>query len=327
MTPSDLLQLSGGYWGACTLHAAVKLDVFTHMSAGNLTVTEISCLTGSDERGMTMLFNALTAMELLQKSDLTYAATPFSSEYLSRKSDKYIGHIIMHHHHLMTGWSKLDEAVKTGAPVKGSASHTDDESARESFLMGMFNIASLSAPMIVPGIDLSGRQRLLDLGGGPGTYAIHFCKHNPELEAVIYDLPTTEAFAEATVKRFNLSDRITFKSGDIITDDIGGGYDVVWISQLLHSEGPGGAAIILKKGVQSLLPGGVLLIQEFILNDNHSSPPFPAFFSLNMLVGTEAGQSYSEGELAEMMKEAGLKDIKRLAFELPNGAGIMIGVV
>lgn len=327
MTPSELLQLSGGYWGTCVLHAAVKLDVFTHLSAGNLSVTEIACLTGSDARGMTMLFNALAAMELLQKSGESYAATPFSSEYLSKKSEKYMGHIIMHHHHLMTGWSRLDEAVRTGGPVKASSSHTGDETARESFLMGMFNIASLSAPMIVPGIDISGRKRLLDLGGGPGTYAIHFCIHNPELKAVIYDLPTTEDCAMQTVKRFNLSNRITFESGDIITDDIGSGYDVVWISQLLHSEGPGGAAIILKKAVEALLPGGILLIQEFILNDNHSSPPFPALFSLNMLIGTEAGQSYSERELTDMMKEAGLKDIKRLPFELPNGAGIVSGSI
>ena len=188
-------------------------------------------------------------------------------------------------------------------------------------------MASLSAPLIVPNIDLSDRRSLLDLGGGPGTYAIHFCRHNPELKAVIYDLPTTLRFAEQTVERFNLSDRITFIPGDIITDDIGNSYDAAWISQLLHSEGPGGAAIMLKKAVQALVPGGLLLIQEFILDDNQASPPFPALFSLNMLIGTPAGQSYSQGELAGMMKEAGLRDIKRLALALPNGAGIMTGIV
>jgi SAM-dependent methyltransferase len=327
MTPSDLLQLSGGYWSACALHAAVKLDVFTHLSPGNLTAMEISCLTGCDERAMMMLFNALAALELLRKTGDTYCATPFSAEYLSKKSDKYIGHIIMHHHHLMSGWNRLDEAVKSGEPVRASSSHSDDETARESFLMGMFNMASMSAPLIVPKIDLSGRTRLLDLGGGPGTYSIHFCKHNPELNAFIFDRPTTRFFAEQTLERFKLSDRITFLSGDIITDDIGSGYDVVWISQLLHSEGPGGAAIMLRKAVKALLPGGLLLIQEFMLDDNHASPPFPALFSLNMLIGTAAGQSYSEGELAEMMREAGLKDIKRLELELPNCAGIMSGVV
>jgi SAM-dependent methyltransferase len=327
MNPSELLQLSGGYWSTCALHAAVKLDVFSHLSAGNLTAVEISCLTGSDERGMAMLFNALSALELLEKTGDTYRATPFASEYLSRKSDKYLGHIIMHHHHLMAGWSRLDEAVKSGGPVRASSSHGDDETDRESFLMGMFNMASLSAPLIVPHIDLSDRRRLLDLGGGPGTYAIHFCRHNPELKAVIYDLPTTRRFAEQTVERFNLSDRITFTPGDIITDDIGSGYDAAWISQLLHSEGPGGAAIMLKKAVQALVPGGLLLIQEFILDDNQASPPFPALFSLNMLIGTPAGQSYSQGELAGMMMEAGLMDVKRLALALPNGAGIMTGIV
>ena len=327
MNPSELLQLSGAYWSTCALHAAVKLDVFSHLSAGNLTATEISCLTGSDERGMAMLFNALTALELLEKKGDTYRATPFASEYLSRKSDKYLGHIIMHHHHLMAGWSRLDEAVKSGGPVRASSSHGDDETGRESFLMGMFNMASLSAPLIVPNIDLSDRRRLLDLGGGPGTYAIHFCRHNPELKAVIYDLPTTLHFAEQTVERFNLSDRITFIPGDIITDDIGSGYDAAWISQLLHSEGPGGAAIMLQKAVQALVPGGLLLIQEFILDDDQASPTFPALFSLNMLIGTPAGQSYSQGELAGMMMEAGLRDVKRLALALPNGAGIMTGIV
>jgi len=323
MTPSELLQLSGGYWSACALHAAVKLDVFTHLAAGNLTVTEISSLTGSDRRGMEMLFNALSALELLQKNGNTFSASPFASEYLSKNSAKYLGHIILHHHHLMAGWGRLDESVTSGGPVRTNSTEAD----RESFLMGMFNIASLSAPMIVPNISLSGHRRLLDLGGGPGTYAIHFCQHNPGLTAVIYDLPTTKRFAEDTVDRFGLSDRIAFASGDIITDNIGSGYDVAWISQLLHSEGPGGAAIMIRKAVQALVPGGLVLIQEFVLEDDKASPLFPALFSLNMLIGTPSGQSYSQNELTGRMAKAGLRDIKRLALELPNGAGIMSGTV
>lgn len=325
MTPSELLQLSGGYWATCALHSAVKLDIFTLMADNPATAADISRLSGSDQRGMTILLNALSAMGLLNKSDDTYCLTPFSSEYLSKSSDKYLGHIIMHHHHLMFSWSRLDEAVKSGEPVRMNSSRTDDETTRESFLMGMFNLASLAAPLVVPTIDLSGRRSLLDLGGGPGTYAIHFCLHNPELKAVIYDLPTTQRFAEETIQRFSLSDRISFSAGDIIADDIGNGYDVVWISQLLHSEGPDGAAIMLKKAVQSLQPGGLVIVQEFILDDNHAAPPFPALFSLNMLLGTQEGQSYTQGELNGMMAQAGVRNISRHPLELPNGAGIMIG--
>lgn len=327
MTPSELLQLSGGYWSICALHAAVKLDVFTQLADGKLTASEIAHLTGSDPRGMAMLLDALASLELLQKTADTYSAPQSTRDYLSRKSDNYLGYIILHHHQLMTGWNNLDQAVTSGAPSGTSSSHSDEESTRENFLMGMFNLASLAAPKIVPAIDLSGRRRLLDLGGGPGTYAIHFCRHNPSLEAVIFDLPTTRRFAEQTVAGFQLSNRITFSEGDIITDDIGSGFDVVWVSQLLHSEGPQGAAVMLKKAVQALIPGGLLLVQEFILDDTRAAPPFPALFSLNMLIGTSAGQSYSQGELTRMMDQAGVRDISRIPLELPNGAGIMTGIV
>ncbi|MDU0459611.1 MAG: methyltransferase [Geobacteraceae bacterium] len=327
MNPSELLQLSGGYWAACTLHAAVKLDLFTNLSKNPASADEISELNSSDLRGMTMLLDALTAIGLLVKNGNLYDVTPFSKKHLSKHSEGYLGHIIMHHHNLMPSWARLDESVQSGKPVRCNSSRTDDETSRENFLMGMFNLASLAAPMVVPALDLGGRRKLLDLGGGPGTYAIHFCQHNPDLRAVIYDLPTTRRFAEATILRFGLTNRISFSAGDILIDDIGNGYDVAWISQLLHSEGPQEAGIILEKAVRALLPGGLVIVQEFILDDDRTSPPFPALFSLNMLVGTSQGQSYSQGELTDMMARAGIRNIARHPLVLPNGASIMTGNV
>jgi len=193
--------------------------------------------------------------------------------------------------------------------------------------MGMFNLAMQIAPRIVPHMDLAGRRRLLDLGGGPGTYAIHFCLQNPELTAVVVDLPTTRPFAEKTIARFGLADRVAFDDGDFINRDIEGRYDVAWLSHILHGEGPEGCAVILKKAVAALEPGGLLLVQEFIMDDTKDGPVFPALFSLNMLVGTPHGQAYSLGELTAMMEAAGLTDVRRIPLELPNGAGIMAGTV
>lgn len=326
MTLPELLQLSGSYWGACALHAGVKLDVFTPLAETPLSVSELARRIGADGRGLEMLLNALTAMGLLHKEGDSFLATPFAADHLSRKSASYMGHIILHHHHLVEGWGRLDEAVTSGVPVRRRSSHEADEAERESFLMGMFNLASQLAPRIAAEIDLSNRRRLLDLAGGPGTYAIHFCIRNPELKAVIYDLPTTRPFAEETVARFGLSERIAFAAGDITTDDIGRGYDAVWISHLLHSEGPESCAAIVAKAAGALDDNGLLLIQEFILDDSHAAPLSPALFSLNMLVGTPEGRAYSEGELSGMMRAAGLRELKRLPFQLPNGAGIMTGI-
>ncbi len=327
MNLPELLQLSGSYWNACTLHAGVKLDVFSHLDTKPLTANELSQLLSVDQRGLDLLLHALTSLELLHKEDDRFSTTGFSTTHLSKRSDCYMGHIIMHHHHLVEGWSRLDEAVVQGAPVRRRSSHEVDQAERESFLMGMFNLATLLAPRIAANIDLNGRQRLLDLAGGPGTYAIHFCRQNPQLQAVIYDLPTTRPFAEQTVQRFDLSDRISFVAGDITRDDPGSGYDVVWISHLLHSESPESSAAIVSKGAKALNRGGLLLIQEFILDDSKTNPLFPALFALNMLIATPAGRSYSQGELGSMMSDAGLTDIQRLPIELPNGAGVMAGVV
>ena len=325
MTLPDLLQQSSSYWKSCTIHAGVKLDLFTPLAEGARTPAELASVLQADERGLTMLLHALAAMELLVKDGDRFGLTPLAAAHLVRTSPAYMGHILMHHHFLVEGWSHLDTAVRTGRPVRKRSSHEANDGERESFLMGMFNLASLLAPRVAKEIDLRGRRRLLDLAGGPGTYAIHFCLQHPHLTAVIHDLPTTRPFAEQTVARFGLADRIAFAAGDILTDPIATGFDVVWISHLLHSEGPAACATILAKAVKALDAGGQLLIQEFILDDNRTAPLHPALFSLNLLLGTPAGQAYSQGELADLMATAGLRDVRRLPMVLPNGAGIMSG--
>jgi hypothetical protein len=324
-TIAELLQLSGGYWSTCALHAGVKLDIFTPLTGSVLTAAEVADLCNTEQRATSLLLDALASLGLLEKNGKTYTATLFSAEHLATSSPGYLGHIIMHHHHLMSGWEKLGEAVTSGVPVRGSVSHGDDEIVRESFLMGMFNLASLLAPRIAQSINLSGCHRLLDLGGGPGTYAIHFCRANPELSAVVYDLPTTRTFAEKTIARFDLADSITFTSGDYHFDPVPGGFDVAWLSHILHSDGTEACVALLRRAVAAIKTGGILMVQEFIMNNDKDGPLFPALFSLNMLIGTDAGQAYSEYEVQNMMEQAGLSEVTRIQLHLPNGAGILKG--
>jgi len=320
-----LLQLSGGYWSTCALHAGVRLDLFSHLVQGGKSAAEVALLCRADARGVEMLLNALAALGLLEKMEDRYRATPFAAETLAKSSPSYMGHIIMHHHHLMAGWSRLHESVTSGAPQRSSFSAGEDAVARENFLMGMFNLASQLAPRVARAVDLGGCRRLLDLGGGPGTYAVHFCLCNPDLSAVIFDLPTSREFAEGVVGRFKLEGRINFIAGDYHAGPLPTGFDVAWLSHILHADGPQKCASLLARAVDSLVDGGMLLVQEFILDEDRAGPPFPALFSLNMLLGTEAGQSYSGGEIAGMLSAAGLTDIRRLEIELPNGAGIIAG--
>jgi hypothetical protein len=239
--PGRLLQLSCQYWATCTLHAAVKLDVFTAIGDRQLSSEDIAQKRNVNKEGITRLLNALSAMNLIENSDEKFSNTHAGKIFLSKDSPKYIGNIITHHHHLVDSWSKLDQAVETGVPVRARVSHTSPE-WRESFLMGMFNIGMSMAPFLADKIDLSERHHLLDLGGGPGTYAIHFCLKNPGLKATVYDLPTTRPFAEKTIEKFGLTDRIDFMDGNYMEEGIEGVYDVAWLSHILHGEGPKGVS-------------------------------------------------------------------------------------
>jgi predicted O-methyltransferase YrrM len=183
------------------------------------------------------------------------------------------------------------------------------------------------APMIVSKIDISSCRHLLDLGGGPGTYAIHFCRHNLQLKATVFDLLTTRPFAEKTIKRFDLSDRIDFQAGNYLKDDIDGRYDAAWLSHILHGESPEACRKIIQKAVAALERGGIIIIHEFILDNSMDGPLFPALFSLNMLLGTDSGQAYAEQQIMDMLADAGAQDIQRLAVQTPNDSGIITAFV
>ena len=235
-TPKNLLSTASSCWEAITLQTAVKLDVFSCIAAGSTESLALAEKLGADARAVTMLCNALAAMGLLKKEGGLFQNAEPALRYLVKSSPEYIGYIIIHFYHTVESWRRLPQAIQTGAQI--SSVHEKTEDQRESFLMGMHNLASALAPKIAEILDLGSAGALLDLGGGPGTYAINFCLKNPHLNAVVFDLPESRVYAQRTIALAGLSDRIAFSPGNYMTDGIPGTYDAVWLSQILHAEGP-----------------------------------------------------------------------------------------
>jgi hypothetical protein len=100
---------------------------------------------------------------------------------------------------------------------------------------------------------------------------------------------------------------------------------VAWLSHILHGEGPEDCQFIIKKAVTTLKPGGLIMIHDFILDNDMAGPLYPALFSLNMLTGTKEGRSYSEGQIMDMLTRAGAKNLSRHPFRGPNDSGIIVG--
>jgi hypothetical protein len=288
-----LSDLSWGYRAARVLHVANEIDLFTGLSDKEMTLEEISqtCSTKPDMTGKLLI--ACTAMGLLEKGGSRYRNTELSNTYLVRGRELYQGNIIAHSGTVCNFWNSLEDEVRiTARPEKKPGEE------HRNFIMGMHNIAVAGrAEAFTDHIDLSGRKKLLDVGGGPGTYSIAACRHYPQLEAVVFDLPDTIAIANEVIAGEGMQDRVTTQAGNWETDTFGEDNEVVLFSNILH--GPGSQAETkLKKAYDSMESGGLLLVQDFLLNDEKTGPLIPALF--NVMVG-----AYSRRELLSLIKEAG----------------------
>ncbi|MDR0622564.1 MAG: methyltransferase domain-containing protein [Deltaproteobacteria bacterium] len=323
------MELTRGFWTLCAIQAGVELGLFTALDLSDgrrMPLAELARDIGSDERATGMLATALTGLGLLEREGQEIALPSESARFLSEKSPEYYGHMLLHQSHIMPAWIGLAQAVKTGRRVaSSSAAESGDEKRREDFLMAMYNGARYQAEAVAEALDLSSSRNLLDLGGGPGTYAAQFCLKYSGLSAVIFDLPGSAPVAKKVLAKLGIADRVSFVAGDFNRDPLPKPFDAVLISQVIHQEGPPGAAALIAKAADVLNPGGILAIQEFFLNDDLTGPTVAGLFSLNMLVNTQAGQSYAYGQVREFMAQAGLADIKLQPAKLPPGSAIMVG--
>lgn len=321
------IGLTRGFWTLCAVQAGVELGLFTALDEGpGLRLPDLAARIGCDARATGMLATALVSLGLLTRDGQNIGLTDEARRFLSEKSGEYYGAMLAHQSHIMIPWVRLAEAVKTGNRVaQTSAVETADDGAREAFLMAMFNNARYQAGAVAEALDLAGRETLLDLGGGPGTYAAEFCLRHPNLSATVFDLPGSGPVAKKVLARLGVSDRVSFVAGDFNRDPLPGPFDVVFVSQVIHQEGPRNVEALVAKAAGVTAPGGFVAIQEFFLDDDLTGPPSAGLFALNMLVNTPAGQAYAYSEVKAMMGRAGLKNVGVLPAKLPLGCAIMVG--
>jgi cyclopropane fatty-acyl-phospholipid synthase-like methyltransferase len=166
-------------------------------------------------------------------------------------------------------------------------------------------------------------SRVLDVGGGSGAYAMAFARARRGITAVVFDLPGVVPLTRGYIQEEGLSAAVETQAGDYLKDSIGGGYDIVFMSAVIHSNSAEENKALFRKAAAALEPGGRLVVQDFLIDEDRSGPLQPALFALNMLVGTPSGDTYTESEVRGWMIEAGLRDISRL--DTPIATNLVIG--
>ena len=308
---AEIFQL-GYYWETKILLTAVKLDLFSAVKGGHHTARDIAHRIGAHESTLVLLLNALVALRLLDKDGERYANSSAAETHLVRQSPQYIGHLLLLHDAEWGNWGKLEQTVRTGCRLVDRHVFETDPELGGNVLAVLHRIGQQSGPEFARRVQVTGAVRMMDLGGGAGTNAIAFCQVYPEVTATVFDLPATLRLTEQTVKEAGLESRISLRPGDFNTDPLGGPYDLVLMSDVLHYQTYETNATLVQKVFAHLAPGGRLIIKDRFLDEAGTGPAWTTAFAVHILVNTQQGGCYKTAEAMEWMTKAGFASVMEL---------------
>ena len=323
-SPGEFIEIVNAFRVSRILLTAHELDIFTSLKDGPLSSQHVAGAIGADVRAIERLMNALVPMGLLKKSGSLFSNTDFSMRYMVRGQPAFLAGL-SHLVYLWRTWSTLTESVKTGSSVMiaESISGRDDEWL-ESFIAAMHARGVQQAKEIATVLELSQTRRVLDIGGGSGIFTFEMIRQNPSIKGYIFDLPNVIPITEKYIAEEGMGKSVKTIAGDYLKAHFGYDFDLILISAVLHINSAEENQLLIKKCAEAITPGGQLVIVDHIMNDERTAPADGAIFALNMLVGTEKGDTYTEHEIKSWMQEAGLKYIRRR--DTPQGSNLMIGI-
>lgn len=308
--------IARGFMESRALLTAIELDAFTAIQEG-ATAGEAATRMGADARATEALLNVMVAIGAATKRDGVFRATPEAARFLAGDSPESLRTAMMHTVNMWERWNTLTEAVRAGTSVF-DRKRTPEQT--ESFIAAMDRGGAARAGMVAAALDLAGKTRVLDVGGGSGAYSIAFARANPSLRCVVFDLEPVTKIAARHIAAAGLEGRVTTQVGDMLADDLGAGYDLALLSSILHMLSPEDSIALLRKCHAALAPGGEVVIQDFILSDDKTAPRHGALFALNMLVATTAGNAYSGAEYRDWLERAGFSSTRTIPLaNLPTG--------
>ncbi len=314
--------LATGFQDAQVVLTAVRLGVFealeTASGAGNgLTAEALAEHLDASPRGVRILCDALAALGVLARDarpdGARYRNLPAAREALVPGTPRSKVAMLRHRARLYERWAKLYDAVVTGEPVPDEVIDPRLDASARAFAHAMADVARDSAAKTADALEragaLSGVRRILDVGGGPGLYAVELARRAPGAHATVLDRSETVAVARETIAAAGLDDRVTARAGDAYGGDLspdGALYDLIFSSNMIHIYPAEANRRLVDSAARALAPGGRLAFKDFLVDEDRTTPAGSALFAVNMLVSTEGGECYTAEEVAGWCRAAGL---------------------
>jgi|GEM_PF-65773 len=306
----SILNLARGFQESRILLTAVELDVFSRLSEKAKSATDVARQVRTNERAMTKLLDALTAMDLLTKRQGVYSTPASVRALLTSDSRQSVLPMALHSAFVWRSWDHLTDVVRTG---KRSSTQTRqrDKKDLESFIHAMRVIASPRVVAQVKAMRPGKPKRILDVGAGPATYTIALLNECPGARATVFDLPPVIAIARKELRQAGVLSRVSFVAGDFYTDSLPEGHDLALLSAIIHQNSRKENVELYRRIRDALVPGGRLIIRDHVMDPARIRPRAGALFAINMLVNTEGGDTYTFREIREDLESAGFSTVRQ----------------
>ena len=324
---TGLMAMAGGHAEARAIQTALKLGIFEALDSKPLNWQALAGAIHCDGRATMLLANALAGVGLLSKNAAEYGLSDGARKFLLAGSPEYLGGMILFDEALWSTWGKLDQSIRSGQPARAPDMYQSTPDETERFIRAMDSLVRARGDAIwtAQELDLSWARTVADLGGGPGTYLAEFLSRWPQIKGVLFDLPPTLQVARRILSERGgeWQERLVLNDFDYKRDEIPGPLDVIFMSNIIHSEDEGENLLLIAKCFRARAPGGLLVIKDHIMDPELTRPPVGAVFSLYLLLTTK-GRDYSFDEVTKWLRGASFSDITLNALPSPPFSSSMV---
>ncbi|MFN8163403.1 MAG: methyltransferase [Solirubrobacterales bacterium] len=308
VTPAPIMELASGFMAAKHLFVASRLGLFEAIAGGTDTTGELASELGLPEPSVRISADAMVAVGMLEREDGRYRNSDVASAFLSGSTRSDLRPFLRFWDQISyPSWTGLETALRT------RTAHAAELTAEQTdvFAAGVEAITAGAANALAHVYDFAPHRRLLDVGGGTGSFLDPVLAATPTLEATLVELPDTAAIARARFEESEVADRVRVIDADAVADSLPLGHDVVLVANFIHLFSPETNSRFLTNLARAVSPGARLLLVDFWTDPGHTSPPIAALLAGEFLLVSGEGDVYSHDDLDALLTDAGWQSIER----------------
>lgn len=309
----NTIRLQGfarAYCQSAILWAALDLELFRHVADGADSIPAIATAAGITELNAHRLVTVCLTMGLLLESGGQLVNAPDADRYLVVGEDRYAGAWMNFTRRDVADWMSLtDKLLSTDEPtVLGMYADLTVESARK-YHQATYSVGMGAGRRFCRQVDLQGRRKLLDLGGGSGAYSINAAKTWGHLEAVVFDLPPVAVVATEFIAENDVSDRVVAVGGDFTADQFPADCDVAVMASNLPIYDDKKIQLVVQKTFDALVPGGEMHLIGEMVADDYSEGLDAALWGMQEILYGGGGMAHTIGQCRSYFETAGFVEV------------------